>query len=179
MYENLPTKAVANGEPTYEGMNDGKNGLGWWQGEEAWMQLMNGGTMGVVYGAATLWQWKVSSAEKGWPSWTDQPTSWKEALKMEGATFVGLVGKILGPLDLTDIEKRWDLSNGKPLLAKEGTLYISYLNDGGTIKIDNLPQDLNYSWTNPKTGIPKQIGKVTGYEFKAPTEEPWVLIIKP
>ena len=55
MYNNMPTKAVANGEPTYEGMNDGKNGLGWWQGEEAWMQLMHGGTMGVVYGAASLW----------------------------------------------------------------------------------------------------------------------------
>jgi hypothetical protein len=35
MHDNRPTKAVANGEPTYEGMNGGKSGLGWWQGEEA------------------------------------------------------------------------------------------------------------------------------------------------
>lgn len=55
MYENVPVKASANGEPTYEGMNAGRYGLGWWQGEEAWMNFMHGGTMGVVYGAASLW----------------------------------------------------------------------------------------------------------------------------
>ncbi len=118
MYGNLPTKAVANGEPTYEGMNDGKNGLGWWQGEEAWMQLMHGGTMGVVYGTATLWQWKISPTEEGWPAWTDQPTSWKEAMHMRGSTYVGLVGKILGGLDLTDIEKRWIWPMGSPFWPK-------------------------------------------------------------
>jgi len=37
-------KACLNGEPTYEGMNAGENGLGWWQGEEAWNQLLHGGT---------------------------------------------------------------------------------------------------------------------------------------
>jgi len=177
MYDNLPTKAVANGEPTYEGMNAGKNGLGWWQAEEAWMQLMHGGTMGVVYGAATLWQWKISPTEEGWPSWTDQPTSWKEALDMQGSTYVGLVAKVLGGLDLADIEKRWDLANGKPLLAKEGTLYISYLNKGGEIEIQNLPDTLNYRWMNPKNGEMKQMGKATSEKFKAPDENPWVLII--
>ena len=179
MYENLPTKAVANGEPTYEGMSDGKNGLGWWQGEEAWMQLMHGGTMGVVYGAATLWQWKISPNEAGWPGWTDQPTSWREAMDMEGSTYVGLVGKILGQLDMADIEKRWDLANGKPLLAKAGVLYISYLNEGGTITIQDLPKNLTYSWMDPKTGNPKQIGKVTENTFRAPDNKPWVLIITP
>jgi len=179
MYENLPIKAVANGEPTYEGMDNGKNGLGWWQGEEAWMQLMHGGTMGVVYGAATLWQWKISTDEKGWPVWTDQATSWKEAMQMEGSKYVGLVGKILGELDMTDIEKRWDLADGKPLLAKEGKLYISYLNECGEIAIKNLPANLTYTWINPKTGNPRQIGKVTGHEFNAPDENPWVLIIRP
>ncbi len=177
MYDNLPTKAVANGEPTYEGMNDGKNGLGWWQGEEAWMQLMHGGTMGVVYGAATLWQWKISTTEEGWPSWTDQPTSWFEAMQMDGSKYVGLVGKILNGLDIADIEKRWDLANGKPLLIKKGQLYISYLKVGGEITIQNLPDNLNYSWIDPKTGIPKQIGKVTGDTFIAPDENPWVLLL--
>ncbi|MFK7813584.1 MAG: DUF4038 domain-containing protein [Maribacter sp.] len=178
MYDNLPTKAVANGEPTYEGMNDGKNGLGWWQGEEAWMQLMNGGTMGVVYGAATLWQWKINSKEEGWPAWTDQPTSWKEAMQMEGSKYVGIIGKILKGLDLSDIEKQWDLANNKPLLAKEGELYISYLNSGGEIEIENLNDALNYSWINPKTGNIKQLGKVTSNKLKAPDENPWVLIIR-
>lgn len=179
MYDNLPTKAVANGEPTYEGMNNGENGLGWWQGEEAWMQLMHGGTMGVVYGAATLWQWKVSPTEEGWPAWTDQPTSWQEALEMEGAVYVGLVAKILEGLDIADIEKRWDLSNNKPLLAKEGKLYISYLNEGGHIRINNLnTYSLNYSWVNPKTGAVKTTGEISSEELKAPNENPWVLLIK-
>ncbi len=85
MYNNLPVKAVANGEPTYEGMNDGKNGLGWWQGEDAWLQLMHGGTMGIVYGAAAVWQWKITAEEEGWTAWSSQPKSWEEALQMEGS----------------------------------------------------------------------------------------------
>jgi hypothetical protein len=177
MYQNLPTKAVANGEPTYEGMNAGQNGLGWWQGEEAWMQLMHGGTMGVVYGAASLWQWKVTPNEEGWEAWTDQPLSWKGALKLKGSEYVGLVGKILSGLDLTDIQKRWDLASGKPLLAKEGLLYISYLNEGGEIQIPNIPNTLNYRWVNPKTGNVKQFGKAAKTTFKAPSKDPWVLII--
>lgn len=177
MYQNLPIKAVANGESTYEGMNAGQNGLGWWQGEEAWMQLMHGGTMGVVYGAASLWQWKVTSDEEGWEAWTDQPLSWKGALELEGSEFVGLVGKILHGLDMTDIQKRWELANGKPLLAKEGELYVSYLNEGGEIKIPNVPNTLNYRWVDPKTGSMKQMGKATKTSFKAPNENPWVLIV--
>ncbi|WP_422082796.1 DUF4038 domain-containing protein [Ulvibacterium sp.] len=177
MYQNLPTKAVANGEPTYEGMNAGQNGLGWWQGEEAWMQLMHGGTMGVVYGAACLWQWKVSPKEEGWEAWTDQPLSWKGALKLKGSEYVGRVGKILHGLDMTDIQKRWDLANGKPLLAKEGQLYISYLNEGGEIQIPDVPSTLNYRWVDPKTGVIKQLGKATKTTFKAPSKDPWILII--
>ncbi len=179
MYDNLPIKAVANGEPTYEGMNDGKNGLGWWQGEEAWMELMHGGTMGVVYGAAALWQWKITEDEEGWTAWSSQPKSWLTALDLEGSSYVGLLGKILAPYDLTDIEKRWDLAHGLPLLAKEGELYISYLNKGVEITIQNLPENLNYNWIDPKTGDPKQIGKVTGNTFNAPDNGPWVLIIRP
>lgn len=178
MYENQPTKAVANGEPTYEGMGYGQHGLGWWQGEEAWMQLMNGGTMGVVYGAACLWQWKITPDEKGWEAWTDQPLSWEGALQLEGATYVGILGQLTKDLNIKDIQKRWDLAEGKPLLAKEGELYISYLGNGGELTIKDLPKNLDYSWINPKTGLPKQMGKVTHGYFKAPDNNPWVLVIK-
>ncbi len=177
MYENLPVKAVANGETTYEGMNAGKNGLGWWQGEDAWMQLMHGGTMGVVYGAAGLWQWKIAPDETGWTSWADQPLSWKGALHLEGATYVGLLGKVLNNFDLTDIQKKWGLAEGKPLLAKEGNLYISYLNEGGEVTIKGLPENGNYQWYDPKTGNIKQFGKVSGPAFKAPDKNPWVLVV--
>ena len=158
-------------------MNSGKNGLGRWQGEDAWMQLMHGGTMGVVYGAASLWQWKVTPDEQGWEAWTDQPLSWEGAMQLEGSKYVGLVSEILGGLDLADIEKKWGLANGMPLLAKEGKLYISYLNQGGEIEIQNGPYTLYYRWMNPKNGEMKQMGKVTSEKFRAPDENPWVLII--
>ena len=178
MYNNVPIKAVANGEPTYEGMGNGRNGLGWWQGEEAWLQLMHGGTMGVVYGAASLWQWKITPDEKGWEAWTDQPLSWAGALQLQGSSYVGLLGQITKNLDIKDIEKRWDLAEGRPLLAKEGELYIAYLRNGGELTIKGLPENLDYIWINPKTGLPKQMGKATKENFKAPDFSPWVLVIK-
>jgi len=179
MYANLPTKGAANGEPTYEGMNDGKNGLGWWQGEEAWMQLMSGGTMGIVYGAASLWQWKITAEEEGWTAWSSQPKSWEEALYMEGSVYAGMVGKILASIDMTNIEKRWDLAGGKPLLAKPGSLYISFLKEGGEIEIKSLPKGkgLQFKWTNPKNGEVVDSGSADSGKFNAPDNTPWVLII--
>lgn len=178
MYDNLPTKAVANGEPTYEGMNDGQNGLGWWQGEEAWMQLMSGGTMGVVYGAAALWQWKVTPDEAGWTAWASQDKSWKEAMMMEGARYVGYVRKAFDGMDFADMEKRPDLTaEMHPLLAKEQSFYLSYLDEGGTITIEGVPDGIPYQWYNPKTGEFQEPQQVEGNSFTAPDEEPWVLII--
>lgn len=178
MYDNQPVKASANGEPTYEGMNDGQNGLGWWQGEEAWMQLMSGGTMGVVYGAAGIWQWKVSRDEAGWTAWASQEKSWQEALDMEGSRYVGLVGKILQGLDLADIEKRWDLSGGEtPLLAHPGRLYLAYLPQGGEIAIKGLPQGLPFRWVNPQSGEVAAEGNTQTDTLEAPNDlQPWVLI---
>ena len=180
MYDNKPTKASLNGEPTYEGVNFGKNGLGWWQGEEAWMQMMSGGTMGVVYGAAGLWQWKISPEEEGWSAWASQNKSWKMAMQQEGAQYVGLVSKALGNLNIADIEKRWDLTtNNQPLLAKEGELYISYLNNGGEIQIKSIPSGLKYHWFNPKDGSIENEGTTDAslVKFNAPSADPWVLIV--
>jgi len=178
MYENKPTKAVANGEPTYEGMQGGKVGLGWWQGHEAWMQLMHGGTMGVVYGAAGLWQWKVTDDEPGWDEWTDQSLSWDKVMKLEGSKYVGLVSKAFEGFDFTDMEKRWDLTDGdQPLLAVPGSFYISYLEEGGDIAINTIPEGLEYYWYNPKTGDVAESGE-TGAKgvFSAPDDAPWVFI---
>jgi hypothetical protein len=178
MYDNKPTKAAANGEPTYEGMNDGKNGLGWWQGEEAWMQLMSGGTMGVVYGAAALWQWKVTADEKGWTAWASQDKSWQEAMQMEGSKYVGYMNKAFEGMDFADMEKRPELTGGAhPLLMKEGKFYVSYLHEGGTITIEGVPENLSYRWFNPKTGEFMEQKPVEGNEFTAPWMEPWVLVI--
>ena len=161
-------------------MGDGKLGIGWWQGEDAWMQLMSGGTMGVVYGAASLWQWKISPKEEGWNAWASQPKSWKEALKMEGSHYVGLLGKILGDYNLTDIEKRWDLAvPEQPLLVKESSLYISFLISGGKINILGAPSDLPFRWVDPMSGLTINSGITDkNSSFDAPNDhQPWVFII--
>ncbi len=179
MYENKPTKAVLNGEPTYEGMVGGTVGLGWWQGHEAWSQLMHGGTMGVVYGAAGLWQWKITANEEGWSEWSDQDVNWKTGLDLEGSSYVGFVSKAFEGFNFSDMEKRWELTeNNQPLLAKENLFYISYLEKGGEIIIKNLPNGMPYYWFNPMIGEFLEEG-ITNSEmiFNAPDNNPWVLIV--
>ncbi|MEM9327491.1 MAG: DUF4038 domain-containing protein [Bacteroidota bacterium] len=178
MYDNLPTKGVANGEPTYEGMNGGKNGLGWWQGEEAWMQLMSGGTMGVVYGAAGLWQWKVTDDEEGWTDWATQPLSWRGAMDLEGSKYVGYVAKVLGNYDLQDIERRPDLiTEGEGfLLAKEGELYISYFQQSASMGIGGT-RGMSHYWVNPKTNERSASSPAEGEVFQPPYA-PAVLIVE-
>jgi hypothetical protein len=178
MYDNVPVKAVLNGEPTYEGMGGGELGLGWWQGHEAWTQLMHGGTMGVIYGAAALWQWKVTPDEPGWGEWTDQPLSWREAIDLEGSQYVGHVAAAFAGYDFADMERRWDLAGGKPLLTKDGVFYISYLPEGGSIKIEGVPPGLPVRWFDPGTGHSQDAG-VSGSAagFEAPDSKPWVLIV--
>lgn len=179
MYDNKPVKAVMNGEPTYEKMSEGKNGLGWWQGENAWNELMHGGTMGVVYGAACLWQWKITPDEPGWEEWTNAHYSWREALNFEGAQYVGAISRAFEGFDFKDMEKRWDLTeNNKPLLAKESVFYIAYLYKGGSISIKGIPEDMPYYWFDPVKGAFTTEG-VTGKQqsFTAPGNgQPWVFI---
>jgi hypothetical protein len=179
MYENLPVKACLNGEPTYEGMGGGKYGMGWWQGEEAWNQLMHGGTMGVIYGAAGLWQWKYTSDEPGWDEWANSSVSWREALDLEGARYVGFISKAFEGYDFTDMERRGDLTGDEHLLlAGEGRFYACYLERGGKIRIKNVPEGMSYVWFDPKAGTIGQQGKSTadGW-FAAPDEKHWVLIV--
>ncbi|MGB5361583.1 MAG: DUF4038 domain-containing protein, partial [Eudoraea sp.] len=142
-------------------------------------QLMSGGTMGIVYGAASLWQWKITAEEEGWTAWSSQSKSWKEALYMEGSIYAGMVGKILSSIDMTNIEKRWDLADGKPLLAKPGSLYISFLKEGGEIEIKSLNKGkgLQFNWINPKNGEVVNSGSADSGKFNAPDNNPWVLII--
>lgn len=179
MYDNKPAKANLNGEPTYEGMGNGKNGLGWWQGEEAWNQLIHGGTMGIVYGAACLWQWKITADEPGWDAWTDALMSWKEAMNQEGSNYAGLISKAFEGFDFADVERRRDLTDSdRYILAKEGLFYIAYLDKGGPIKIKNMKSGLPFYWFNPKTGVFETEGKASSEgSFKAPDNNPWVLII--
>jgi len=178
MYANVPVKAVANGEPTYEGIRDSANGAGWWQGHEAWLNFISGGTMGVVYGAGGLWNWKLFIDEPGWPDWANSSVSWKEAIQLPGAYYLGYLGKAIEGLDITDIEKHPELAGGKLCLAKPGVTYIVYLPEGGELTISDLSENLKYRWYNPDKGEFYDEGSTTAnQQFYSDKGKPSVLIV--
>ena len=178
MSEMMPVKAVANGEPTYEGIRDAGNGAGWWQGEEAWLNLTSGGTMGIVYGAGGLWQWKLAPDEQGWPDWAGSPAvSWREAIRQPGSRLVGFVGKALAGFDTTDMTKLPEVS--AQTVGKPGSLYISYVTKGEGISIAGLTAELPYVWFDPRRGefgVNGKVGLATQV-LKPPSIEPWVLLV--
>ncbi len=177
MYDNLPVKASANGEPTYERIGRPDNAIGWWQGHEAWINITSGGTMGHVYGAGGLWNWKLAADEPGWENWANTHAAWNESIEFEGSRYVGYVSRAFEGLDFTDIERRHDLAEDHPALAREGMLYIVYLQEGGQIRLEGLTGPLHYRWFNPVTGMWSAEGEVgPGQELEAPGKEPWVLI---
>ena len=179
MYNNLPTKASANGEPTYEGIANKENAAGWWQGHEAWLNYMNGGTMGVVYGAGGLWNWKLSADELGWADWANSNVSWREAIELPGSDYVGYLGKALDGLNITDIEKHPELAEGNLCLAKRGKLFIIYLPEGGKIQIDQAPDNGIYKWFNPRSGEFVENGNTqkSAGSYASPIDGPSVLIV--
>ncbi len=184
MADNKPTKGVANAEPTYEGISDPKRSSGWWQGNEAWSNLTAGGTMGVFYGAAALWQWKLFADEPGWPKWALDNVTWRDALKKEGSKYVGYVSKAFAGYDFADMTKHPDLADGKACVAVPGKFYVVYLPEGGDVTIDGLQESLPYRWFNPKLGVwdanvEHKIQNTDGGELKttAPDTQPWILFV--
>ncbi|MGB3491376.1 MAG: DUF4038 domain-containing protein [Elainellaceae cyanobacterium] len=177
MYDNQPPKAIANGEPTYERIGSPTNATGWWQGHEAWLNVTSGGTMGHVYGAGGLWNWKLAADESGWPDWANTQSSWSESIEFEGSRYVGYLSRAFEGLDFADIERRHDLAGGKLALAKPGQLYIVYLPEGGEVNLSGLTTALPYRWFDPQTGEWADSGTVqAGSGLVAPSEAPWVLI---
>ncbi|WDQ17981.1 apiosidase-like domain-containing protein [Rhodopirellula sp. P2] len=153
MWRNVPVKAVANGEPTYENIGRKGNGAGWWQGHEAWCNLTAGGTMGVVYGAGSLWQWRLDANEPGHANWCTAPgAGWREALDFEGSKYPGIAAKIFEGLPLANMEPNWDCTYGRRGLLVPGKLFVLYLPEGGNSAI--LCQDVprSYRVYDPKTG---------------------------
>lgn len=152
MHARLPVRGVANGEPTYEGMGGGRFGLGWWQGEEAWLNLVAGGTLGVFYGAASLWQWKVDDAEPGWGDWCVAPWGWRRALEQPGSVFPGILGKVLAGLPFTDMTRRIDLARGRMCVAVPGKMAVVWLPEGGGLHVDASLRGLPWEVWDPRTG---------------------------
>jgi hypothetical protein len=153
MFDALPTKAVANGEPTYENIGAAGRGAGWWQGHEAWMNLTSGGTMGVVYGAGSLWQWKLHPDEPGHADWCmAKNAGWREALDFEGSRYVGLISRVLGDLDLDGMRPNWWFTYGGRGLEVPGKYYILYRETGIGFAICDARCPRTYRVIDPKTG---------------------------
>jgi hypothetical protein len=153
MVRNTPRRAVANGEPTYEHTGRPGRGTGWWQGHEAWLNLFAGGTMGVVYGAASLWQWRLHADEPGHEPYFLAPgAGWREALHFEGSTYVGLVSRILHGLPTTDMRPNRTLAVCPRVLEVPGRLVLAYQEDGGDLKVTSDAVPLGYRVLDPRTG---------------------------
>jgi hypothetical protein len=148
-----PIKAVANGEPTYENIGSRGKAAGWWQGHEAWRNLCAGGTMGIVYGAGSLWNWVHPGEPTQNDAWARaQTSSWQEALEFEGSKYAGLLGRILYGLPIKGAQPDSTCTYGRPALFKPYELLILYLEDGGDLRL--LRDDIPDAWRiyDPKTG---------------------------
>jgi hypothetical protein len=152
MLRNLPARAVANGEPTYERMGGAGKAEGWWQGHEAWVNLCAGGTFGVFYGAGSLWQWKLTADEPDHLDWCcDRSSGWREALSFEGSRFVGNVGKILARYDLTGAVPGVGETMGSRSLVVPGRLLLVYRERPMACSIHDASVPLPYRVYDPRT----------------------------
>jgi hypothetical protein len=183
MWRNQPTKAVANGEPTYENIGEPGRAAGWWQGHEAWCNLTSGGTMGVVYGAGSLWQWMRHKDEPDHQPWCKaQNAGWREALDFEGSNYVGVISQILDGLPLADMQPNWAATYACRGLAVPGKLFIRYMSQGGgsfPIIVPTVPR--HYRVVDPRTGRTLQTGQLPDTAGErvaqvAPSREPRVII---
>jgi hypothetical protein len=155
MWAQRPPKAVMNGEPSYE--HSGRRGVaqGWWQGHEAWCNVCAGALMGVAYGAAGLWQWRLHPGEPGHGEYFLAPgAGWREALAFEGSRYVGLVGKILDDLPIAGATPCWDVSTNTRGLLDPGVLYVGYAEHGGPwVFLDGDRRVPSRYWLiDPRTG---------------------------
>jgi hypothetical protein len=154
MLAHTPIKAVANGEPTYENGGETGKAVGWWQGHEAWSNLCAGGTMGVVYGAGSLWQWVLRPGETGQEAFFTAPEAgWRQALDFEGSTHVGRLGRILDGLPTTDMVPEWELAICPRGVSVPGQFYLAYTDHGGDLRLvdpDRIPP--YFAVVDPRTG---------------------------
>lgn len=154
VWSRSPARGAANGEPTYEHTGRTGKAAGWWQGHEAWSNLCAGGTMGVVYGAGSLWQWAHRGDEPGQAPYFLAPgCGWREALDFEGSRYVGLVARILDGLPTTDMQPDWQSLISPRGLSVPGQLHITYLERGRPVRVaepGQLPR--YYVIVDPRTG---------------------------
>jgi hypothetical protein len=163
MWEKRPVKAVANGEPTYEHIGEPGRAAGWWQGHEAWSNLTSGGTMGVVYGAGSLWQWRLDAQEEHQEWCTARGAGWREALDFEGSHYVGIISRIFAGLPFADMEPDYCHTYGRAGLIVPGKLLIVYLPNGGDLRIArSAAAPGHYRVVDPRSGAVVAAGEGHG-----------------
>lgn len=182
LYLQQPVKASANAEPTYENHGEWGRAAGWWQGHEAWSNLCAGGTMGVVYGAGSLWNWILHPGEPGHNDWTIAPgAGWREALDFEGSSYVGNVGRILRQFDTGGLEPTNRIAPARRALWDPGKLLVVYIQNGTKgwfPKWPDLPQ--NFRLYDPRTAAILAQGNMPGPDWNQLSitpGEPCILIL--
>lgn len=172
LWRNTPKRAVANGEPSYEHTEHTGRAAGWWQGHEAWSNLCAGGTMGVVYGAGSLWQWALRPHEPGQNEFFLAPgAGWREAIDFEGSKYVGLVSKILDGLPLEGMQPDWQTALTPRGLSVPDRLYIAYAELGGPLIMlqgERVPP--RYRIVDPRSGEVLGQGERPGNHGTIPAE---------
>jgi hypothetical protein len=92
--------------------------------------------MGVVYGAASLWQWRHHPEEPSHEPWCIDPASgWQEALAFEGSLYPGVLPLILERYDFTDMQPDWTFILGIRGLSAGKHFALCYLENGGSVWI--------------------------------------------
>ena len=183
MWRNLPIKAVANGEPTYENIGRLGKATGWWQGHEAWCNLTAGGTMGVVYGAGSLWQWRLHDQEPGHAAWSFAPEAgWREALDFEGSKYPGIAAQVFNELPFAGMQPNWTCTYGRRGLLVPGKLFVLYLPSGGRTSILSHDVPRAYRVIDPKTGQVVGQGRlgdgVTAHVKSGSEDQPRVIVFE-
>jgi hypothetical protein len=180
MWERLPQIGIANGEPTYEEMGCPGRAADWWQGEEAWRNLCAGGTMGVVYGAGSLWQWRQSVDEPDQP-WTQaEGCNWEHALKFSGAAHVGRVRQLLDGLSIHEANPNRNATHGRPGLLAPNQFFICFLQNGDHAMV--IDEQVPRQWTayDARSGDVLATGKLSPDSpmIGSPQKVPTVILCK-
>jgi hypothetical protein len=136
--------------------------------------------MGLVCGAANIWQWVKRDGEPGHaPFFLAGTGSWRDALDYEGSAYVGLVGKILDGLPTTDMAPDWQTFIAPRGLRVPGRLHVVYQEYGGILmmKQDHVTS-ADYRIIDPRTGKTTAAGTLrTGEVIEAdPAREARVVI---
>ncbi len=109
--------------------------------------------MGVGYGAASLWQWRLHAGETGHSELFLGPDAgWREALAYEGSTYVGLLGRIMHQLPFLDMAPDWTHAIANRAVSVPGELVLVYREGGTSLQLTDPDLPRHLSVLDPRTG---------------------------